>query len=80
MTQNKYAFDCVALAAVLADGITKLSLERALVKLTDSMGVTTLRADDTHVSLFNRADGALRAAKEAGRNTVAQASISGSDA
>ena len=48
--------------------------ERAMVKLTASFGVTTIRADDTNVSLFNRADAALRAAKEAGRNTVIPAS------
>lgn len=54
-----------------------IKLERAIVKLTASMGVTTLRADDTNVSLFNRLDKALRSAKAAGRNTVVQASDSG---
>jgi diguanylate cyclase (GGDEF)-like protein len=52
---------------------TPVKLDRAIVKLTASMGVTSLRADDTNVSLFNRADEALRAAKGAGRNTVVQA-------
>jgi diguanylate cyclase (GGDEF)-like protein len=70
-------------AAMVAERIraaieaTPVKLERALVKLTASMGVTTLRADDTNVSLFNRADEALRSAKAAGRNTVVQASDSG---
>ena len=47
--------------------------ERALIGMTASFGVTVLRADDTNVTLFQRADQALRAAKEAGRNRVVQA-------
>jgi PleD family two-component response regulator len=37
------------------------------------MGVTTIRADDSTVSLFKRADEALQAAKVRGENQVAQA-------
>lgn len=47
--------------------------ERALVNMTVSVGVTTLRPDDTNVSLFKRAGEALAAAKRAGRNQVVQA-------
>ena len=43
---------------------------RALFHITASLGVTTLRADDSTLSLFKRADEALAAAKLAGRNTV----------
>ena len=46
--------------------------ERAVVKLTASLGVTTIRADDSTVSLFKRADEALQAAKVRGENQVAQ--------
>jgi diguanylate cyclase (GGDEF)-like protein len=47
--------------------------ERALISLTASMGVTTIRADDSTVSLFKRADEALQAAKLRGHNQVAEA-------
>jgi len=47
--------------------------ERAMIKLTASMGVTTIRAEDSTVSLFKRADEALQAAKVRGENQVAQA-------
>jgi diguanylate cyclase (GGDEF)-like protein len=46
--------------------------ERAIIALTASFGVTIIRADDTSVSLFKRADDALRAAKAAGRNRVSE--------
>jgi diguanylate cyclase (GGDEF)-like protein len=46
--------------------------ERALIKLTASMGVTTIRPDDSTVSLFKRADEALQSAKLRGENQVAQ--------
>jgi diguanylate cyclase (GGDEF)-like protein len=47
--------------------------ERAVIKLTLSAGVTTIRADDSTVSLFKRADEALQAAKLRGHNQVAEA-------
>ena len=52
---------------------TPVKLERAMVGMTASFGVTTIRADDSTVSLLQRADVALREAKEAGRNRVAEA-------
>jgi diguanylate cyclase (GGDEF)-like protein len=47
--------------------------ERADINLTASLGVTTLRAEDSTVSLFKRADEALQQAKLAGRNRVVEA-------
>jgi diguanylate cyclase (GGDEF)-like protein len=47
--------------------------ERAVINLTASLGVTTIRADDSTVSLFKRADEALQAAKLRGRNQVVAA-------
>ena len=44
--------------------------DKAVLNLTASLGVTTIRAEDSPVSLFKRADEALQAAKEAGRNRV----------
>jgi diguanylate cyclase (GGDEF)-like protein len=49
--------------------------ERAMIAMTASFGVTTIRADDTTVSLFKRADEALQAAKAAGRNRVVEAAM-----
>jgi diguanylate cyclase (GGDEF)-like protein len=49
--------------------------ERAMIAMTASFGVTTIRADDTTISLFKRADEALQAAKAAGRNRVSQAAM-----
>ncbi|MDB5959489.1 MAG: hypothetical protein JWP59_783, partial [Massilia sp.] len=46
---------------------------RAMIALTASFGVTVLRADDSTTSLFKRADDALQAAKQAGRNCVVAA-------
>ena len=49
--------------------------ERAVVAMTASFGVTTIRADDSTVSLFKRVDEALRTAKLAGRNQVVEAAL-----
>jgi diguanylate cyclase (GGDEF)-like protein len=46
---------------------------RALVTMTASFGITTIRADDSTVTLFQRADEAMREAKRAGRNRIEQA-------
>jgi diguanylate cyclase (GGDEF)-like protein len=54
--------------------------ERAMIGMTASFGVTTIRADDSTVSLFKRADEALRAAKQAGRNQVVEAALADSPA
>ncbi len=61
--------------AAIAGGAIKT--ERAMVSLTASFGVTIIRAEDSTVSLFERADAALQAAKQAGRNQVVQASAPG---
>ncbi len=47
--------------------------ERAMIGMTASFGVTSIRADDSTVSLFKRADEALQAAKQGGRNRVIEA-------
>jgi diguanylate cyclase (GGDEF)-like protein len=52
---------------------TRVKLDRAMIALTASFGVTTIRADDSSVTLLARADEALRAAKKAGRDRVAMA-------
>ncbi|UOD28291.1 GGDEF domain-containing protein [Massilia violaceinigra] len=49
--------------------------ERAMISMTASFGVTVIRPDDSTVSLFKRADEALRAAKEGGRNKVVAAPV-----
>ena len=48
----------------------RVKTERALISLTASFGVTTIRPDDSTVTLLARADEALRAAKAAGRNRI----------
>lgn len=47
--------------------------ERALIAMTASFGVTTIRADDSTLTLFQRAHEAMQAAKRAGRNRVERA-------
>src|SRR5471032_662422 len=47
--------------------------ERAVINLTASLGVTTIRAEDSTVSLFKRADEALQQAKREGRDRVVEA-------
>jgi diguanylate cyclase (GGDEF)-like protein len=54
---------------------TPVKAERALITLSASFGVTTIRADDSSVTLLARADEALRAAKQGGRNRVALAPL-----
>lgn len=49
--------------------------ERALITMTASFGVTTIRADDSTVTLFQRADAALQEAKQNGRNRVEQGAL-----
>ena len=49
--------------------------EKAVITMTASLGVTVIRAEDTTVSLFKRADEALQAAKQAGRNRVMEAEV-----
>lgn len=52
-----------------------IKTERAMISLTASFGVTVIRADDSTVSLFKRADDALQKAKLCGRNQVAEADM-----
>jgi diguanylate cyclase (GGDEF)-like protein len=59
-------------AAVAASPV---KTERAMISMTASFGVTVIRPDDDMVSLFKRADEALRAAKEGGRNKVVAAPV-----
>jgi diguanylate cyclase (GGDEF)-like protein len=47
--------------------------ERVVINITASLGVTILRPDDSTVSLFKRADEAVRTAKANGRNKVVEA-------
>lgn len=57
--------------AAIAGGAIKT--ERAMISMTASFGVTAIRADDSTVSLFQRADQALQLAKQGGRNRVVEA-------
>jgi diguanylate cyclase (GGDEF)-like protein len=52
---------------------TPVKSERAMITITASLGVTTIRPDDSTVSLFKRADEAVQSAKQAGRNSVVEA-------
>ncbi|MCA1246290.1 diguanylate cyclase [Massilia sp. MS-15] len=47
--------------------------ERAMIAMTASFGVTVIRPEDSTVTLFQRADDALRDAKDGGRNRVSEA-------
>jgi diguanylate cyclase (GGDEF)-like protein len=49
--------------------------EKAVINLTASLGVTIIRAEDSTISLFKRADEALQAAKQGGRNRVMEAEV-----
>jgi diguanylate cyclase (GGDEF)-like protein len=51
----------------------RVKTERAMISLTASFGVTTIRPDDSTVTLLARAQEALQAAKRGGRNRVEQA-------
>jgi diguanylate cyclase (GGDEF)-like protein len=64
--------DAVLVAERVRMAIASLQIkaEKAVLGITASMGVTTIRPDDTTVSLIKRADDALALAKQAGRNRV----------
>jgi diguanylate cyclase (GGDEF)-like protein len=70
----------LAEAALVAERIraaieaTPVKSERAMIKLTASFGVTTIRPEDSTTTLFQRVDEALQQAKQDGRNRVVQAS------
>jgi diguanylate cyclase (GGDEF)-like protein len=49
---------------------TPVKTERAMISMTASFGVTTIRPDDSNVTLFGRAGAAMREAKTAGRNEI----------
>jgi diguanylate cyclase (GGDEF)-like protein len=49
---------------------TPVKTERAMITLSASFGVTTIRPDDSSVTLLARVDEALRTAKAGGRNRV----------
>lgn len=66
--------DAMMVAERIRNAIALLPVkaEKAVINMTASLGVTTIRADDSAVSLFKRADEALREAKASGRNRVAE--------
>ncbi|MYM95193.1 GGDEF domain-containing protein [Duganella vulcania] len=67
--------DALMVAERIRNAVAALPVKagKAVINMTASLGVTIVRADDTTVSLFKRADEALQAAKLAGRNRVAEA-------
>ena len=54
--------------------------ERAMITMTASFGVTVIRPEDSTVTLFQRADDALRESKRLGRNRVTQAAVAAAEA
>ena len=60
----------------LAIAAAPVKAGKAIINMTASLGVTTIRADDVAVSLFKRADEALQQAKREGRNRVVVAAAS----
>jgi diguanylate cyclase (GGDEF)-like protein len=54
---------------------TPVKSERAMITMTASFGVTTIRPEDSTVTLFQRADEALSRAKQEGRNRVARSVV-----
>lgn len=69
------AVDAMMVAERMRQAIMAMQIkaEKAVLSVTASFGVTTIRADDSMVSLIKRADEALSAAKNAGRNQVKEA-------
>jgi diguanylate cyclase (GGDEF)-like protein len=66
--------DAMMVAERIRNAIALLPVkaEKAVINMTASLGVTTIQPDDSAVSLFKRADEALREAKASGRNRVAE--------
>jgi diguanylate cyclase (GGDEF)-like protein len=67
--------DAMMVAERIRNAVASLPVkaEKAVINMTASLGVTSIRAEDTTVSLFKRADEALQDAKQSGRNRVAEA-------
>ena len=67
--------DALMVAERIRNAVAALPVktERAVINLTASLGVTTIRAEDSTVSLFKRADEALQQAKREGRDRVVEA-------
>src|SRR5471032_2827929 len=67
--------DALMVAERIRNAVAALPVktERAVLNLTASLGVTTIRAEDSTVSLFKRADEVLQQAKREGRDRVVEA-------
>jgi diguanylate cyclase (GGDEF)-like protein len=67
--------DAMMVAERIRNAVATLPVkaEKAVINMTASLGVTTIRAEDSTVSLFKRADEALQEAKQSGRNRVVEA-------